>query len=105
MYKDELLLKNVFVQIFSFVPLNHYGHRSCDCKPSTLLAVDMQLTRKKKSGPLIAHKEKLKEDLSRGNSIAFALFLFFLCLSLLALRIFCFFVCLFLFEKIGMFPL
>ena len=71
MYEDELLLKNVFVQIFSFVPLNHYCHRSCDCKPSRLLAVDMQLTRKKNLGPLIAHKEKLKEDLSRGNSIAF----------------------------------
>ena len=91
MYKDELLLKNVFAQIFSFVPMNHYRHRSSDCKPSTLLAVDKPSTRKKNSGPLVAHKEKLKEDLSRGNSIAFALFLFLLSLFL-ALRIFCLFV-------------
>ena len=46
---------------------------------------------KKNSGPLIAHKEKLKEDLSRGNSIAVVLFLFLLSLFL-ALRIFCLFV-------------
>ena len=61
MYKDKLLLKSVFLQILSFVPFNHYGHRSSDCKPPTLLAVDMPSTRKKKekktSGPLIAHKE------------------------------------------------
>ena len=77
--------------------------RSSDCKPSTLLAVDMPSTRKKKKtpGPLIAHKEKLREDSSRGNSIAFALFLFFLSLFL-ALRIFCLFVFV---RKIGMFPL
>ena len=91
MYKDELLLKIVFVQIFSFVPINHYAHRSSDCELSTLLAVDKPSTRKKNSGPLIAHKEKLKEDLSRGNSIAVVLFLFLLSLFL-ALRIFCLFV-------------
>ena len=78
MYKDELLLKNVFVQILYFVPFNHNGHRSSDCKQSTLLAVDMPSTRKKKLlGP---YKEKLKEELSCGNSIAFVLFLFFLSL-------------------------
>ena len=80
----------------------HYGHRSCNCKQSTLLAVDMPSTRKKKTpGPLIAHKEKLREDLSRGNSIDFVLFLFFLSLFL-ALRIFCLFVFV---RTIGMFPL
>ena len=57
--------------------------------------------KKKTPGSLIAHKEKLREDLSRGNSIDFVLFLFFLSLFL-ALRIFCLFVFV---RKIGMFPL
>ena len=60
MYKDELLLKNAFAQIFSFVPVNHYGHRSSNCKQSTLLAMDMPPTRNKEqknSGPLIAHED------------------------------------------------
>ena len=66
--------------------------------------VDMPSSRNKKkknSMPLLAHKEKLKEDLSRGNSISFVRFFFsFLCFWLSE-----YFVCLFLFEKIGMFPL
>ena len=80
-----------FFEIFSFVPLNHYGHRSSDCKPSILLAVDMPST-DKASGPLITHKEKRKqkESLSRGKSIALVFFLFFLSLFL-AFRIFCLF--------------
>ena len=60
-----------------------------------------QPAKKKTPGPLIAHKEKLREDLNRGNSIAFVLFLFFLSLFL-ALRIFCLFVFV---RTIGMFPL
>ena len=109
MFKDELLLKcgfeNVFFEIFSFVPLNHYGHRSSDCKPSILLAEDSHQP-DKASGPLITHKEKRKqkESLSRGNSIALVLFLFFLSLFL-AFPIFCFFAFFFLFQKIRMFPL
>ena len=36
-----------------------------------------QPAKKKTPGPLIAHKEKLREDLNRGNSIAFVLFFVF----------------------------
>ena len=89
MYKNKLLLKNVFVQIFSFLPLNHYGHRSCDCKPTTPLAVDMPSTRKRKkkpSGPFEAHKELVLPFFVFGSP-----------------NIVCLFVC--FFEKIGMFPL
>lgn len=100
MYKDELLLKNVFAQIFSFVPFNHYGHRSSN-SIGCGYAINQKQTKAKILGPLIAHNEKLKEDLSRGNSISFVLFLFFVSLVFGFPKIL--FVC--LFQKIGMFPL
>ena len=59
----------------------------------------------KASGPLITHKEKRKqkESLSRGNSIALVLFLFFLSLFL-AFRIFCLFAFFFCFKRLERFP-
>ena len=58
-------------------------------------------TKKKSSAPLVVYKDKIQEDLSRGKSIAFVMFLFFLSLFL-ALRIFCLFVC-FCSEKLECF--
>ena len=87
-YKDELFLKNVFVQIFSFLPLNHYGHRASDCKPTTPLAVDMPSTRKRKkkpSGTFKAHKELVLPFFVFGSPN-----ILFVCLYVFLKRLECF---------------